>query len=69
MFKAGVRYYAQPRAQRNMNNGAAIGACLAKSSRGSYDDDESCFCYDLLVWMFWFFIILIIHGFIKKNLA
>lgn len=64
MFKSGVKYFTQPKAQRNWNNGVALGKMVAKSSQ----NDESTLCYELVVWIFWSFVILIIYGIIKNLL-
>ena len=66
MFKAGVKYYSQPRAQRNWNNGAALGKMVAQSSRNNDDDS---FCYELVVWIFWSLVFLVIYGILKKTLV
>jgi hypothetical protein len=64
MFKAGVKYYSQPRGQRNWNNGVALGKMVAQSSRNNDDGDS--FCYELVVWIFWSLVFLVIYGILKK---
>jgi hypothetical protein len=64
MLKAGVKYYSQPRAQRNWNNGVALGKMASRNN-----DDESSFCYELVVWIFWSLVFLVIYGILKKTLV
>lgn len=65
MFKAGVKYYSQPRAQRNWNNGVALGKMVSRT----YNSNDDSFCYELVVWIFWSLVFLVIYGILKKTLV